>query len=234
MIFYWIFRYELYTNTEPPQGPIEGLGADGTMCTRSACTILGDNFLSTGFLMAHEIGHVYVFEFNLNMIFILQDFCLNWRNKSVNNNLSKCNLCYIVLFRLGCYHDEDSHCSEYPKFDGPTIIVIGIGQLVHSIISVIFWSKILLKLTFAINIFEETICLFCSVFFFIWWNISNVSFSHRSDRSKCLLEQDVPNMLSSFQINRKLFAVYRQCKQWLKGRFDTESIIEVMNTFLWN
>lgn len=112
--------------------------------------------------MAHEIGHVYVFEFNLNMIFILQDFCLNWRNKSVNNNLSKCNLCYIVLFRLGCYHDEDSHCSEYPKFDGPTIIVIGIGQLVHSIISVIFWSKILLKLTFAINIFFVCFVLFFS------------------------------------------------------------------------
>lgn len=63
-------------------------------------------------------------------------------------------------------------------------------------------------------------------------NISNISFSRRSDRSKCLLEQDSPNMLSSFTINKKLLSVPRQCKEWLKKRFDTEAPNrEVMNHF---
>lgn len=50
-------RHDIWTGDHDPSFLLEGVSNERSTCTRRGCLILKDEFLFTGWVAAHELGH---------------------------------------------------------------------------------------------------------------------------------------------------------------------------------
>lgn len=82
-----------------------GLAQTGSMCSPYSYTVVQDIGLSSGYHIAHEIGHLCV----------LYSFCFSKKKKELEYGTNDHH--FYILFSLGALHDNRPECSPYQNSD---------------------------------------------------------------------------------------------------------------------